>query len=66
MTVRRVSFLLPSFAEKEEKKINKTELQAGDIICVTYKKEKTKVDLAYSIEPLHNVKSIQLLKEPQK
>ena len=50
---------------EEEKKINKTELQAGDIICVTYKKEKTKVDLAYSIEPLHNVKSIQLWKEPQ-
>ena len=47
--------------DEKGKKISKTDLKVGDIICIIKKKEKTKVDLAYSIEPLHNIKSIKLI-----
>lgn len=48
--------------DNEGKKIDKTTLKVEDVLCIIKKKENKKEDLAYSIEPLHNVKSIQLLK----
>lgn len=50
---------------KNEKgiKIDKTDLKVGDVICITSIKEKIKTDLAYEIEPINNVKLVQLVEE---
>ena len=63
LTKKQYTFSISNILIKDEKgkKISKTDLKVGDIICIIKKKEKTKVDLAYSIEPLHNIKSIKLI-----
>lgn len=43
-------------------KIDISYLKIGDKIKIVNKKERYEIDLAYKIEPLYNIKSIQLLK----
>ena len=64
LTKKQYTFSIENVSVKNEegKKIDKTELKVGDVICITKEKERIKVDLAYRVEPLHRIKSIKLLK----
>lgn len=64
LTKKQYTFSIENVSVKNEegKKIDKTELKVGDVICITKEKERIKVDLAYRVEHLHRIKSIKLLK----
>lgn len=49
------------FKDKKNHKISGKDLKVGDIIKITGKKDKVKLAIAYSIEPLHNIKSVKII-----
>lgn len=47
--------------DKKNHKISESDLKVGDIIKVTGKKDKIKIAIGYSVEPLYNIKSVKIL-----